>query len=70
MSLYVDSLLPLARDRSAAALAGYRAGGELQPWINARRAEIEAHLSHAEHLGELGYAWAALAFLLPQEGDR
>ena len=70
VSLYVDSLLPLARDRSAAALAGYRAGGELQPWINARRAEIEAHLSHAEHLGELGYAWAALAFLLPQEGDR
>lgn len=70
VSLHVDSLLPLARDRSAVALASYRAGGELQPWINARRAEIEAHLSHAEHLGELGHAWAALAFLLPQEGTR
>jgi hypothetical protein len=23
-------------------------------------------LSHAEHLGELGHAWAALAFLLPE----
>jgi len=70
VALHVDSLLPLARDRSATALAGYRAGGELQPWINARRDEIQAHLSHAEHLGELGRAWAALAYLLPQESIR
>ncbi|WP_246022790.1 TolC family protein [Cognatilysobacter terrigena] len=70
VAIHVDSLLPLARDRSAVALAGYRAGGDLQPWIDARRAEIEAHLSHAEHLAELGQAWAALAFLLPEEGAR
>lgn len=68
VALHVDSLLPLARDRSATALAGYRAGGDLQLWINARRDEVQAHLSHAEHLGELGRAWAALAYLLPEEG--
>lgn len=69
VALHEDALLPLARDRSATALAGYRAGGELQPWLNARRDELDAHLSHAEHLGELGRAWAALAYLLPTEAQ-
>lgn len=59
--------MPLAQDRSATTLAAYRAGGELQPWLNARRDELDVHLAHAEHLGELGRAWAALAFLLPSE---
>jgi hypothetical protein len=38
----------------------------LSPWLDAREAELEVHRSHAEHLGELGHAWAALAFLLPE----
>lgn len=67
VALHEDSLLPLAQDRSMATLAAYRAGGELQPWLNARRDELDVHLAHAEHLGELGGAWAALAFLLPSE---
>jgi outer membrane protein TolC len=67
VSLHESQLLPLAGHRSAAAQAAYRAGGQLQPWIDARRAELEIHLSHAEHLGELGRAWAALAYLLPSE---
>ncbi|WP_225876227.1 TolC family protein [Lysobacter solisilvae (ex Woo and Kim 2022)] len=67
VALHEDSLLPLAQDRSATALAAYRAGGDLQPWLNARRDELDVHLAHAEHLGELGRAWAALAFLLPTE---
>ena len=66
VKLHEAGLLPLARDRSATALAAYRAGGELLPWLEARRAELEVHLSHAEHLGELGRAWASLAFLLPE----
>ncbi|HUR39763.1 MAG TPA: TolC family protein [Verrucomicrobiae bacterium] len=66
VALHERRLLPLARDRSAAALAAYRAGGELQPWFDARVAELEVHRSHAEHLGELGRVWAALAFLLPE----
>ena len=59
--------LPLARDRAKTALAAYAAGGDLQPWLEARRDEIELHLEHARHLGDLGRAWAALAYLLPEE---
>ena len=58
-------MLPLARDRSATALAAYRGGGDLQPWLQARRDEIELHIEHARHLGDLGRAWAALDYLLP-----
>ena len=61
------SLLPLARDRSRVALAAYRGGGELQPWLDARRAEIETYITHAQMSGDLGRAWAALAFVLPEE---
>lgn len=61
------ALLPLARDRSATALATYRGGGGLQPWLDARRDELELQLAHVARLGELGRAWAALAFLLPGE---
>lgn len=63
--LYDTALLPLARDRSAAALEAYRAGGALQPWLEARRDELDAHLAHARRLAELGRAWAALAYVLP-----
>lgn len=67
IALHEQALLPLARDRSATALAAYRAGGPLQPWLDARRDELAVHLAHAMHLGELGHAWAALAFLLPED---
>ncbi len=69
VALHETSSLPLARDRSMTALAAYRAGGEIQPWLNARRDEFDVHLSHAQHLGDLGRAWAALAYLLPSEGQ-
>jgi cobalt-zinc-cadmium efflux system outer membrane protein len=65
-----EQLLPLARDRSRIALASYRGGGELQPWLNARRDEIEARVTHARMSGELGRAWSALAFLLPEENPQ
>ena len=57
--------LPLAHDRARTALAAYAGGADLQPWLEARRDEIELHVEHARHLGELGRAWAALAYLLP-----
>lgn len=60
-------LLPLAADRAEAALAAYAAGGPIQPWLDARRDELEAHLDHSRHLGALGQSWAALAYLVPQE---
>lgn len=59
--------LPLADDRAQTALAAYAAGAHLQPWLEARRDEIELHIEHARHLGDLGRAWAALAYLLPEE---
>lgn len=59
--------LPLARDRVQAALAAYAAGGDLQPWLDAARDETELSLEHARALGDLGRAWAALAYLLPDE---
>ena len=62
-----EQLLPLARDRARIALAAYRGGGELQPWLSARRDEIEEEITHARMLGEFGRAWSALAYLLPQE---
>jgi cobalt-zinc-cadmium efflux system outer membrane protein len=70
VALHEDSLLPLARDRSATALAAYRAGAPLRPWLDARRDELDVHLAHAEHLAELGRAWAALAYLLPTQEVR
>ncbi|MBS0455925.1 MAG: TolC family protein [Proteobacteria bacterium] len=67
VALYEHQMLPVARDRSMLALAAYRAGGPLQPWLDARRDELAAQLAHAQQLGELGRAWAALAYLLPSE---
>lgn len=59
--------LPLAHDRAQVALAAYRGGGALQPWLDARRDALELHIEHARHLGELGRVWAALAYLLIDE---
>lgn len=60
-----EQLLPLARDRVRVALAAYGGGGAIQPWLDARRDEIDIRIAHARRLGEFGRAWAALAYLLP-----
>ena len=60
-----DSLLPLAHDRSRIALAAYSGGAALQPWLDARRDEIDARTDYAALLGQWGQAWAELAYLLP-----
>lgn len=62
---YQDTLLPLARDRASTALASYRGGGSLQPWLDARRDEIEQRLAYTEALATRARLWAALAYLLP-----
>ncbi|AHX13340.1 transporter [Dyella jiangningensis] len=64
---YRDHLLPLARDRAATALAGYRGGGELDPWLQARRDEIELRLAYVNALASRARLWAAMAYLLPSE---
>jgi outer membrane protein, heavy metal efflux system len=60
-------LLPLDRDRAITALAGYRGGGTLQPWLDARRDEIELRLNYADALAARARLWTSLAYLLPSE---
>ena len=60
-----ETLLPLTRDRTRAALAAYRGGGPLQPWLDARRDEIQFRLSYADALAARAQLWASLAYLLP-----
>ena len=61
-------LLPLARERVAAALAVYRGGrGELAAVLEARRAETETRLAFLQTQLERARAWAKLNFLLPIE---
>lgn len=64
-----DALLPLAHDRTNTALAAYRAGAEVRPWLDARRDELDTVVANIERMGELGRAWAALAYLLPSESQ-
>lgn len=66
---YREQLLPLARDRSAVALAAYRSGAALQPWLDARRDEIDLRLAYVQVHASHGRAWAFLATLLP-EGEQ
>lgn len=60
-------LLPLAADRSRTALALYRGGGSLEPWLEARRDEIRTRVDYAKALSAWGKAWVALAYLLPDQ---
>lgn len=61
-------LLPLARERIAAALAAYRGGrGELAAVLEARRAETETRLAAVQAQLERARAWAKLNFVLPRE---
>lgn len=62
---YRDTMLPLDRDRTKTALAAYRGGGALQPWLDARRDEIELRLSYVDALTMRAHLWASLAYLLP-----
>jgi cobalt-zinc-cadmium efflux system outer membrane protein len=61
---YDLQLLPLARDRSSAVLASYRAGrGELRSVSEALRDEIDAQLEYTELEGEVARAWVYLHLL-------
>ena len=61
---YERELLPLARERSRAALASYRTGrSELSLALDAYRQETELVVEHAELLNERGRAWAFLRYL-------
>lgn len=59
-----QALLPLAKERTQAAIAAYRGGrGDLDAVLQARSNEIETRLMALQQEAELGRAWAALNFL-------
>lgn len=61
---YERDLLPLAHERSRAALASYRVGrGDLRVALDAYQQEIEFVIEHAELVNERGRAWAFLRYL-------
>ncbi|HJY40493.1 MAG TPA: hypothetical protein VJ303_04625, partial [Steroidobacteraceae bacterium] len=56
--------LPLAHERSRAALGSYRAGrGELRLALEAYEQESAFIIEHAELLNERGLAWVFLRYL-------
>lgn len=64
ISLYEQERLPLARQRSQAALAGFQAGRiELSQLAASQVAEIELQLSYAGLLTQSGQAWTFLRYL-------
>jgi outer membrane protein TolC len=65
---YATELLPLARDRSRAAIASYGAGrGDLRLTIDALTQEINTQLEYVQLEGAVANAWAAL-YLLHDSG--
>lgn len=68
IELYHSERLPLARQRSQAALAGFQAGRiPLTSALDAYIAEIELQRSYAELIEDLGAAWAFLRYLTPED---
>lgn len=67
---YDASLLPLAQDRTRAALASYRAGtGPLPAVLDARRSEIDVQLERLQLERDLARLWAQLNYLIPAGHD-
>ncbi len=66
LALYDDSLLPLAHQRSAAALAAYRGGAAaLASVLEARRLELELQLERLRLQMDSAQLWARIRFLVP-----
>ena len=64
---YARELVPLARERTLAALAAYRgAKATLTDVLAARRAETEAQMQSVEMEREVARMWARLDFALPE----
>ncbi|HKY00104.1 MAG TPA: TolC family protein [Steroidobacteraceae bacterium] len=68
LAQYDGELLPLARERSRAALAAYRSGGaDLRFAVDAFEDELELLLERAELADARGRAWAFLRYLEPRQ---
>jgi outer membrane protein TolC len=61
---YADSLVPLAQQRTEAALSAYRGGkGDLASVLAARRDELELRIQALAAELETARAWASLNFI-------
>lgn len=70
LTRYDGSLIPLAADRTRAALAGYRGGTvNLSAVLDARRAEIDTRLERLRLDLETARLWAQLNYLIPAGHD-
>jgi outer membrane protein, heavy metal efflux system len=68
---YRAVLVPLAGERSEAALAAYRGGrGELSAVLDAQRAITETQLASIAIEADRAKAWASLSYLYPHEGAK
>ncbi len=67
---YDSTLIPLATERTRAALAGYRGGGSaLAAVLEARRMEIDTRMDRLRLEMETATRWAQLEYLLPPETE-
>ena len=63
---YDNSLIPLAAERTRAALAAYRGNsGSLSGVLEARRSEIDMRMERLRLQMETARLWAQLNFLIP-----
>ncbi len=70
LAAYDRTLMPLASERTQAALAAYRgASGSLTAVLEARRMEIDTGLERLRIEQETAGLWATLEYLLPAEHE-
>jgi outer membrane protein TolC len=70
LARYEKELVPLAQERAAATLAGYRGGrASLAETLAARRNEMEVRTQAVQLEREAARAWAQLDFLVPDESS-
>lgn len=70
LAQYDASLIPLALERTRAAMAAYRAGsGPLGAVLEARRMEIDTRMDRLRLEMETAGRWAQLEYLVPPEHD-
>ena len=70
LARYAERLVPLARQRSDAALTAYRSGtGALPAVLEARRGEIDTRMEALRIEMERARVWGELSFLLPHADD-
>jgi outer membrane protein TolC len=70
LARYTEELVPLAKERTLAALAAYRGGkAGLADVLMARRSEIDVRLEALELEAETARQWAELNFLFPDSAS-